>query len=140
MKFKKKLKIPILLVITLFLINFSSADTTFYEGDYFIENTISPTGDDSSCNSQWSCGDWTFCKNKLQTRVCTNLNNCNKQNPNLIQSCNIFSDIINKAPKTFQCISLKTLDTILNKWKNNMGVSLENLDKSINIFKSNRRC
>ena len=35
------------------------------------------TNQDVSCKPNWICGEWSVCKAGIQTRVCSDLNNCN---------------------------------------------------------------
>ncbi len=42
-----------------------------------------------TCVENWICGDWTSCQNGIQTRTCTDSNNCGTQNnkPPVSQTC-----------------------------------------------------
>jgi len=45
----------------------------------------------SSCTEDWTCADWTVCANNLQTRTCTDSNECGTETekPAVSQSCTV---------------------------------------------------
>ncbi len=50
----------------------------------------SPTPTAPSCIPDWQCGEWSRCINRMQTRTCNDVNNCNIQQnkPETILLCN----------------------------------------------------
>lgn len=41
------------------------------------------------CTENWTCGKWSRCRHKYQTRICTDLNNCgtNETKPIISRKC-----------------------------------------------------
>jgi hypothetical protein len=74
---------------------------------------------ESSCISDWDCGDWSSCVDSEKTRVCEDLNSCNveENKPDEIQSCSLqtldcgTSTISDLGDITFSLDDGSTLDT-----------------------------
>ena len=66
---------------------FSGATTDVLQLRYGYINTLWQS--DLACSENWSCGSWSTCSNSLQTRTCTDANNCGTttQKPAVSQSC-----------------------------------------------------
>jgi hypothetical protein len=63
-----------------------------------------------NCTPNWSCGSWSKCKNKIQTRVCIDNNYCFNMTgkPTEIQSCSDNKDDKEKGEK--KCLSNESID------------------------------
>ncbi len=145
----KKLKIlTFFLVLTLFLINFINAETTFFEGGYFVtsdgEVVILPTGGgwdggtpSLGCNPLWVCGEWDQCQEGIRTRICTDINQCLVSNeiPPLLLNCNqpLPSDRI------VGCVDFLTLNYLISGWKESI-IRFDIIDSAINHWKFNLEC
>jgi len=48
-------------------------------------------GSPPNCTENWQCSDWSVCSNNIQTRTCTDANNCGTQNnkPGTNRSCQV---------------------------------------------------
>ena len=57
------------------------------------------------CNPSWQCGNWNTCTNSLQTRICTDSNNCNTTNgkPTLTQFCVMPAPTLTPTQQTQAC-------------------------------------
>lgn len=84
------------LLILLILFPIISAETTFFEGDYFISGElveeIEHSGH-SACEPLWRCTKWENCTDEIQSRECESINSCNnlKNKPAENRFCNILT-------------------------------------------------
>jgi len=66
----------------------------------FCPNSGIPTCVQNTCQSNWSCTQWSQCVNSQQTRICTDLNLCgtNNDKPNEIQVCQDDTQLLVNSP------------------------------------------
>ena len=79
---------------TLYLYANNSAGITkkfvsFTIGEVPPEEPTVPPSQGEKCTNNWSCTEWNLCSNGVQTRVCTDLNNCERKEakPDEERSC-----------------------------------------------------
>lgn len=75
------MRVIILIIISLLLVPFVSAETTFFDQDDAFIMGNSPTGGitrgSGGCTYKWNCTDWGECLSSgKQTRNCTNIGTC----------------------------------------------------------------
>jgi hypothetical protein len=75
-----------------------------------------------TCTPDWSCGSWSECSNSgMQTRTCTDLNNCNgnsKNKPSEAKTCEIAKEYIkNSYEETCEIFDLDSTYTDIQKEK-----------------------
>lgn len=63
------------------------------------------TSGDTSCIEQWKCSLWRACSNGIQTRNCTDLNNCGTtiNKPNITKTCYVQPLPGNPCTENWQC-------------------------------------
>ena len=99
-----------------------------------VEVTIEYPG--GSCAESWSCTSWSTCANSVQTRTCTDSNNCGTtaNKPTESQSCNVvcteswyctgWSSCINNV-QTRTCTDSNSCGTVVNKPAESQSCSIE---------------
>ncbi len=139
-KLKKKVEIAFLTIfLFLALPMIASADTTFFEGDFFIVGQAgvvstplsSPNGGGGGyCNSLWLCEEWSLCLFEPRSRTCIDLNGCNSQIPPLLLSC---SEPL-PTSRIYGCVNFVELDKIVRGWKINI-YRFDVLDEAVRKWK-----
>ena len=84
------------LIVAIFSLSFSSA-FSFQDwfSDFYSKITgRTTTGNETVCTESWSCSEWGTCTNSLQSRTCTDSNNCGTTNSKPVesQSCSECTD------------------------------------------------
>jgi len=87
----EQITVPATLVAGLYTLEiktFLENQTVFDKSDAAF-NIVLSTPTPIFCSESWSCGGWSSCINSMQTRTCTDTNNCSISNarPVLSQSC-----------------------------------------------------
>jgi len=103
------------------MVSFISAETTFFEGDYFMSRSSAPIPSSDSgqvftgvCSSLWVCEPWSSCSENVRIRDCVDISSCNSgESPPSLLSCSepLPSDRING------CVDFVNLDLIISRWK-----------------------
>jgi PGF-pre-PGF domain-containing protein len=105
---------------TTFLSNDSSE--AFYQAEspgfsYFLIGTkggevtpATPTGAAITCIENWSCADWSICVNSVQTRTCTDANNC--------------GTTVNKPVESQSCTEEQKIGAADNTWMYYTGAAI----------------
>lgn len=81
-----------------------------------------------SCTESWSCSSWSACSNNLQTRACSDSNNCGTQNnkPPELQSCAVeqptgspvvkITNVSYLSPEWVEISNIGNVDAELANW------------------------
>ncbi len=130
----KNYKKAIMFLLVIFTLSIANAETTFFEGDYFILGEIQLDGG-GGCSSLWICEEWSSCSSGIRERSCTDINTCSSvENPPLLLSC---SEAI--PNRISGCVTFQDLDVLIKGWKLDI-YRFDLLDEGIAKWKNNIDC
>jgi hypothetical protein len=87
------------------------------------------------CEENWTCSEWSDCLNEIQTRICTDLNDCgtNNSKPTETQDCVVPVECV----ENWTC---SEWSTCFNKMQNRACIDLNNCGTQKNKPEETQRC